>query len=434
MSIAAFSQLFLGFALNRHHFGLSLLQAMSIFASLSAQLLMAQRIGPGLQLDSYFAVIGFAMAFVGSIGTGGTYLLPARIRADGQTAGHQLKIAGAGVVAVATLGIVVAVVSAILFSTNRSTSQQPQFPEYALLLIGLGWASAYTSILAAAWGAVGNSHGRVVCVIVFSVVPPTVMALYLYSTLSPNVVGIAMAQLVGICVQTMGLAWTYRSLWTFRGLDRGAVVRIVGNLPVAVAGALCFSAYSAVDAWLAPSLGAGVMSHQALAQRLVIAFCAVLSAGPFMLAPSITATMLEEGQRQDAWKYTLHAAMKLILLCLVASAATHWVGHWAISVLFQRGAFGFNDTHAVSNAVTILLIGSGPMLATAVAFRVLHNTGNGLHVAYLSLAWLLLYATFASLLSVWLGSLALSIAYVAAWSLILLTTYFLLSRVLARVT
>ena len=76
---------------------------------------MAQRIGPGLQLNSYFAAIGFAMAFVGSVGTGGTYLLPARIRAESQIAEHQLKVAGAGVVAVATLGLIVAIISAILF-------------------------------------------------------------------------------------------------------------------------------------------------------------------------------------------------------------------------------------------------------------------------------------------------------------------------------
>jgi len=389
---------------------------------------MAQRIGPGIQLDSYFAAIGFAMAFVGSVGTGGIYLLPARIRADSQTPEHQLKIAGAGVVAVAVLGIIVAIVSAILFSANRFITQQPYSAEYAILLIVLGWAGAYGSILSAAWGAVGNSHGRVVGAITLGMVPPAAMASYLFGAPSPTVIGIAGAQLIGICIQTMGLAWTYRSLWTFMGLDRRAFVRIVVNLPVAVAGALCFSAYSAVDAWLAPSLGDGVMSHQALAQRLVIAFCAILSAGPFMLAPSTTANMLDEGRRQDTWKYTLQAAKKLILLCLLASAAAPWIGHWAISILFQRGAFGLNDTNAVSTAVTILLIGSGPMLATAVAFRVLHNTGNGSNVAFYSLAWVFLYATIAKLLSSWLGSLALSVAYVAAWSLISFATYFNLSR------
>lgn len=430
MSVAALSQVFWEVALNRHHFELSLLQAISIFVSLSAQQLMAQRIGPGLQLDSYFAAIGFAMAFVGSVGTGGTYLLPARIRTDSQSAEHKLKIAGAGVVAVAALGMIVAKISVILFLTNRSSWQQVLASENDMLLIGAGWASAFTSVLAAAWAAVGSSQGLVVGSITFAMLPPAAMASYLFGTQTPSIEGMAGAQLAGIWVQTIGLAWIYRAHWTFRELDHQAVVRIVGNLPLAVAGALCFSAYSAVDAWLAPSLGAGVMSHQALAQRLVIAFCAVLSAGPFMLAPSITATMLDAGRRRDAWKYSLQAAMMLILLSWVASAGTHWIGHWGISILFQRGAFGLNDTQAVTTAVTILLIGSGPMLATAVAFRVLHNTGHGLQVAYLSLAWVVLYAAFAELLSVWFGSLALSISYVAAWSIIAFTTYFLLSKTL----
>jgi putative peptidoglycan lipid II flippase len=428
MFVNAFSWIFRGASLNRNHFILSALQSVSIFASLASQLLMAQKIGPGIELDSYFAAIGFAMAFIGSLGTGSIYLLPARIRADSQTLEHQKKIAGAGVVAVAALGIVAAIVSIILFSANSFISQQPHAAEHTIMLFGLAWGSAFASIVAAAWGAVGNSQGRVIGAITFGMVPPAAMASYLFGTASPTVVGMAGAQLVGICVQTMGLAWTYRSLCSFRGLDRKAFVRIIGNLPVAVAGAFCFSAYSAVDAWLAPSIGEGVMSHQALAQRLVIAFCAILSAGPFMLAASITANMLDEGRRQDAWKYTLQAAKKLILLCLVASAAAPWIGHWAISILFQRGAFGLNDTNAVSTAVTILLTGSGPMLATAVAFRVLHNTGNGSNVAFFSLAWVFLYATIAKLLSAWLGSLALSVAYVAAWSLISFAAYFNLSR------
>ncbi len=426
----ALSQVFLEVALSQHPFSLGFLQAVSIFVSLAAQQLMAQRIGPGLQLDSYFAAIGFAMAFVGSVGTGGTYLLPASIRADSQIAGHQFKVAGAGVVAVAAMGLTVAIISAIFFSTNRITWQQTHASENDMLLIGLSWAGAFTSALAAAWGAVGNSQGRVVGAITFAIAPPVAMASYLFGAQTPTVEGIASTQLAGICVQTIGLAWIYRRYWSFRELGHKAVARILGKLPIAVAGALCFSAYSAVDAWLAPSLGAGVMSHQALAHRLVIAFCAILSAGPFMMAPSVTATMLDEGRRQDAWKYTLQAAMLLTLLCWVASACTPWIGTWAISFLFQHGAFGLNDTHAVSAAVTILLIGSGPMLATAVAFRVLHNTGNGSHVAYFSLVWVVLYAALAKHLSAWFGSLALSIAYAAAWSIIALATYFLLSKIL----
>ena len=147
-----------------------------------------------------------------------------------------------------------------------------------------------------------------------------------------------------------------------------------------------------------------------------------------MLAPSITATMLDEGLKQDAWKYTFKAAKVLIVVCLFTSACTLWIGQWAIGLLFQWGVFGTSDTQAVTIMLTILLIGAGPMLASAVAFRVLQNTGNSLHIAYLSFTWVILYALFAKLFNVRFGNLSLSIAYVVTWSLIALAAYILLAR------
>ncbi len=396
-------------------------------------MLVAQRIGPGLQLDIYFAVTGFASALVGSIAAGATYLLPALIRANGKTVSQQALIAGNGVAATAAVGIIVALSTAVIFIANERPEQQNLAINYYYLLVFLGWACVLTTALATAWAAVANSHGRVIGTISFGTLPPTFIFIYLAWTGSPNVLGLTGFQLIGICLQTIGLSWLYRTHWNLPCIDYKEVARIAARLPMAAAGALCFSAYSAIDAWLSPSLGVGAMSHQAIAQRLVIAFSAIVSAGPFMLTPSITATMLEGGREDAVWKYITRTGITLTAICVFASALTPWLGNLVISILFQRGEFGSSDTQAISLIVTILLIGAGPMLATAVAFRVLHNKNCNRQVVSLSLAWVSFYAIFANLLSTYFGALSLSIAYSLAWVIIAIATFFTLARKLRQV-
>ncbi len=409
-----------------------MLQLVSLVVTLGAQVLIAQRIGPGLNLDTYFTVIGFAGALVGSIANGATYLLPASIRADGKTPNQQATIAGHGVVASAAAGIMVSVASAIFFILLVATGKKGDAVNYDIVLVLLGWTSALTSVLFTSWGAVGTAHGRVTETIIFSMVPAASMATYLVGVDLPTVVGMAGAQLAGICLQAISLAWCYRMYWTFAGLDHWFVGQFISKFPLAAAGTLCFSAYAAVDAWLAPSLGVGAMSHQSLAQRLVIALGGIISAGPFMLAPSITATMLDEERTKEVWKFTSRAGICLTALCLIASAATLWVGQFVIGALFQRGEFGPNDTKAVTTQVTTLLLGAGPMLASGVVFRVLHTKGCVRQIAILSLAWVILYALLAKILAVYFDALSLSLAYVLAWSATACGAYITLARALNR--
>jgi peptidoglycan biosynthesis protein MviN/MurJ (putative lipid II flippase) len=416
--------------MNLRNFMLSSLQLGLLIVSLGAQVLMAEKIGPGQQLDSYFAAFGFAMAWVGSVAVSGTYLLPARILTDGHTTDQKSAIAGNGVMAIAAVGFCVAIISMVVFLAGVATREQTYPGDYDKLLIGLSWTVALTSVLAAAWGAVGNAYGRVVGALALGILPQAFMVSYLLVAKEPSVVSMLGAQVVGISVQTVCLARIYRMHWSLIGLDLRVVVRIAGNLPVAAAGALCFSAYAAVDAWLAPGFGEGVLSHQALAQRLVIAFSAVLSAGPFMLATSIVSTMLDAGRAQDVWTYTFKSGIVLTGLCLVGSALTPWIGEWVISMLFQRGSFSASDTHAVSSVLTVLLMGAGPMLASAVAFRVLHAMGHGLQVAILSVSWLFAYTIVAKFISIWFGALSLAIAYVVAWSTVVLATFFCVAHAL----
>ncbi len=412
------------------NFRLSVLQLFSLVVTVGAQMLIAQKFGPSLELDAYFTVVGFASAFIGSIASGVTYLLPARVRSHGKTAEQQITIAGNGVIATAFMGIIFTLASAVIFVMCLMTNQHVQTLKYDKLLVFLGWAGALISVLATSWASVGNAHGRVIGSIIFSILPPAFILTYLLKLETPSIVGIVGAQMLGICLQTICLAWLYKSHWSFARLNYMDICRLAGKIPLAAAGTLCFTAYPAVDAWFASDLGVGVMSHQSLAQRLVIAFSGIVSAGPFMLTASITAAMLDKSQKQEIWKYTFYVGIKLALLCFIASTFTPWIGQPLISLLFQHGEFRSSDTEVVSTIVKILLIGAGPMLATAVAFRVLYSLNESTLVAIIGLTWVVLYALFITLLSSHFGDLSLCISYVLAWSITAIGTYSALARVL----
>ncbi len=416
--------------MNFQYLYLSALQVCALLASFVAQILIAQRIGPSLALDAYFSVTGFALTFLGCVASGVFYRLPSVISSAEKSGFGQADMAGNGLVAAFVLGLITGITSLVIFIAGVISIQKGSGVEYDGLLIFLGWLVAYFSLLVTAWGTVGNSQGKAAGVIVLSIVPYAVTGGYFLLEPLPNVVGLASSQLLGNGVQICGLALLYRRFWTFRALDGRMIGRMLRSLPIAAAGALCFSGYSAVDAWLAPILGPETLSHQSFAQRLIIAFGAVLSVGPFMLSSNVTASMLKDNRLKDILMFCLKTAVALVFSCLIASAMTPSLGKWVISLFFERGFFDQNDTDAVATNVAILLIGAGPMLSTTIMFRVLHNLGSERGIAVLGVAWILLYASCAYLSSPWFGSLTLSVSYVISWWLVALATVFFLVRVL----
>jgi peptidoglycan biosynthesis protein MviN/MurJ (putative lipid II flippase) len=415
---------------NREYVRLSLLQLAALVASLGAQILIAQRIGPSAPLDSYFAITGFAATFVGGLASGAFYLIPGLLLGLNQTEARKSQLAGNGLVAVTLLGLVVSVLSVIIFLTTMVTPQKNFGIQHETLLVGLGWTGAFFSVTVAAWGAIGHSHGRTIAFTTLGILPYAAASSYLLSVTTPTVTGLAASQLIAAGLQAASLGLIYHKYWSLKGLNYQTITQIMGQLPLAGIGAFCFTAHSAIDAWIAPAIGQGVLSHQALAQRLVIALGAVLTAGPFMLAPSITAALIIDNRYRDTLKFCLRVGGILTSICLVASVATLSIGRCLITFTFERGAFGSDDTDAVVKNLSILLLGAGPMLSTTIIFRVFHNLSKYRQMVYLSFAWVLIYGMFAKFLSDWLGLITLSVAYAVAWWLIGISAFLILLRYL----
>ncbi len=365
---------------------------------------------------------------IGCVAVGGTYLLPPRICSTQNDKISQSEIAGNCLMAMSFAGLIVTIISSIIFLINSDNSTlETDFANYGTLLT-LGWFVAYISMLSTSWAAIANAHGYITGVVVFSILPQATIFLYLFYTIQPTIKSIIMCQLLGVCLQSIGLAILYREKWNLTKINYKIIINIIRELPLVILGSLCFSFYSVIDALYASQIGPGVMSYQAISQRLVLAFSTIISVTYFMLTPSITATLLEEGRVKEIWIYTLKTGIKLCAACFLASLATPTLGMYLINTIFQNGKFSENDGQNISDIIQILLLGVGPMLSTAIAFRVLHNMQNKSIIAFLSIAWVLLYFVNIKIFMNYVDLLSLSLSYVVSWIIVSFATYFLLAK------
>jgi len=399
------------------HLTLSATQLTALMMSLLSQLMMARHVGPGRALDLYFATTGFAAAAVGGIVVASTYLVPAHVRSAldrSASPGDGADAARDCLLAMLSCGALLSVLAIVAYGVVGIPHANGASASWWLLLI-CSWLAALLSIAVAGASGIGAAHGVVALPMVLGMLPPGLIVAYLALAGTPDVGELALAQSSGVAIQAIGLGVLLRGRWHVRHPHWPSIRSLIKLVPLAALGAVCFSGYAAVDALLAPRIGEGVLSHQAMAQRLVIAFGSVASAGPFMLAPSRMATLLTAGDRDAAWSYGLRAVLGLTAVMAFAAAMTQPVGRWLIKLLFEHGTFGSRDTVAVSQIVQILLLGAGPMLGTAVLFRILHGLHRPKYVAAASLAFLAAYGACAALLAEPLGPDALATAYSLAW-------------------
>lgn len=394
---------------------LSGLQVVVLLVSLLSQISLARYFGPGHELDAFYFAIGISSGVLGSISVGLNYVLPPKIVrciVAGNEEGARL-VAGQALAAVSALVLVMAALGVLVTAGIVDMIWDSAVAWSGLGLIALGWAAAGVAAVAAALGAISLAHRRVGVPLALSVFPPAFLVLALFMSVKPGPGHVLGGMLAGTIAQAGALAFYVRPHVRFDFSDR-EWWRVRG-LWLAAFGAACFSGYAFVDSFVAPLVGSGVMTLQALAQRLVIAFGAVVSAGAFALAPADFGRMVESGDYPGA-KRALHGAVSMLVgLCTVAALLTPWLARPVLEFLFAGGSFSRDDVKGLTAIVALLCFGAGAMLSSAICFRLLYALTSGGAVAVASLAWLFSYLA----LSLCLWQLAapnpLALAYVLSW-------------------
>lgn len=404
--------------MKRRSASLSLLQFATLGVSFIAQAVLAAKIGPGRELDSYFVSLGFSMAWVAGVSAGVSYCIPSYLGLRLEASFPRKRACDSALYTVAVISAILVLITVPFFILIQKHILQSFVPKSFIFLALFCCSTAYMSNIASVFVATATASGNLSRIIITNTIPPALVLLYLLAFNTPLVVGVAIVQTIGIFIQICVLLRLGREDFAMSYPQKRDFLKLTKLIFLASAGALCFTGYAVVDSIIAPILGEKVISHQALAQRLVIAFTGVVCAGPFLLAPSFSNRMLKENSAQKIWSFCVWSTIAMTLGCMVCAVVFSIGGTRIIGIVFERGAFRESDTSAVTSILTILLIGAGPMVSCAVIFRILYELNRNISIALLSGIWLLLYTIISFLIIPLAGYLTLSVAYTVSWLLI----------------
>lgn len=412
---------------------ISSVQLMTLVASLASQVLLALHIGPGMSLDAYFSAFGFSAAVLGGLVVASTFLIPPYINDAEKDVIGGAKVGGGEVLfAFLSIALLLIFIGQFFLSIMRNEISTTMTVRHIELLILCGWSTAFLSVFTSVLTAIGVANKVILKPMVSGALPTLCVVAYLIISESPSIELVALVTTGGVLLQVLFLAWVLRIHWTLKNIYYLRIKKVIKKIPLAAAGAICFSGYAAVDAVLGLHLGVGVLSHQALAQRLVIAFGAVLSAGPFLQAPTQLGEFLSAGLWDEIKNYVIRTSLVMIGLTVTASFLMPSVGTYAIELMFQYGNFSAHDTSAVSQVVSILLLGAGPMLSTAIVFRAMHTLHLSKYVAMISVFWFVAYASLSMIFITYFGVNSLAAAYAISWGAVFIYSLLFLLRHLGK--
>lgn len=380
-------------------------------------MLLAQHIGPGSLLDSYFASFGLATAVLGGLIAAATFLVPTAV-APWQNKSIQFEITRKGceaLTAFAMFAALAAMTSQFCIWIFNQAQDNFGISQVDVHLNILAWAAAFLTVITSTLNAISVTQGKTIIPIALGTTPNLIVSIFLITLKTPSILAVAIASTGGILVQACISAWITKSNWATNKITAAGVKNIAKQIPLAAAGTVCFSGYAAVDALMGPVIGESVLSHQALSQRLIISFGSVLSIGPFLRTPIAFGEMAAKNNHHAIFGSVIRLSLLMIVATSLASLLTPSIGALLIRQLFERGDFSGHDTSAVSETVRILLIGAGPMLSTSIVFRALHTLNRQYFVAAASIGWVATYAILSLALCQILQINTLSISYSLSW-------------------
>ena len=192
------------------------------------------------------------------------------------------------------------------------------------------------------------------------------------------------------------------------------------STPIVLISALCFTIYGTIDAFWASRIGPQNLSYLSYNQRLIIAIGNIIILGPFtVLSPYFTEKVVL-GQ-MDVFKNKIEITVRLIVFCAVPLCLILSLMRVEfIELLFQRGAFGINETKGVSSILPGMLCGMIPMIIVAVLFKALYAKSDIRGVASISILGSILYFSISGILSKIFGLKGIVIGYVITWWVLLI--------------
>jgi putative peptidoglycan lipid II flippase len=356
-----------------------LVTALSLLASflgLVVQLLMAQRYGAGVEVDTYLYAVSTPTFLAGMIASLLSYTVVPRMAQNCGQADKQNRLI-VSLLALSTCVTVTLVLASPLLQVlqkqilpvNSTILPQPALPQLLLL----GWSIAGVQVLLAALCSILTGLKQAFTATLLNLGPYLGMLGFMLVAKDKGIEQMAYGLLSGTFASFVMALYLLRAhiFGHWRQAAWAEIRTIVLRSPYTIIAMSCFSAYAVVDSYWAPRAGEGVLASLGYSQRIIIALGSLAVVGPSAILVPKFSEIVGKGSQTDfdsMLKKTLTTTLAIgcaLALSLYAGAEP------LIKLIFTRGAFDQQDATRVAVVLQYCLPGMVCMLLSVISLRVL---------------------------------------------------------------
>lgn len=401
------------------------LSLLGSFLGLIVQLLMAQRYGSGVAVDTYLYAISTPTFVAGMIASLLSYTVVPRMAQNHGKADQQSRLIVSLLALSACVAAMLLLTSPLLqilqkaaLPDNSRILQQTALPQ----LLVLGWGIAGMQVLLAALCAVLTGLKRALIATLLNLGPYLGMLGFMLIVMDKGIEQLAYGLLFGTVASFVVALYLLRShiLGHWRQAAWAEVSTLVLRSPYTIIAMSCFSAYAVIDSYWAPRAGEGVLASLGYSQRIMIALGNLAVAGPSaILVPRFSE--LIAANDHSSFITTLKKTLATTLAISSTLAFMLYVGaEDLIRFLFMRGEFDSKDVYDVSNILRYCLPGMVCMLISVISLRVLFCFNDiEKFSAKIGASWVVLYFLLNYIFSIYDGY-GIAISYSLTWLLYML--------------
>lgn len=228
-----------------------------------------------------------------------------------------------------------------------------------------------------------------------------------YGMLTGNLGGIAFL---------IARSWRETSFAPPTSEQRASLAAFLRQAPLAIASVLIFTSFQFVDAYWAPRVDEHSLPTLGYAQRLLIAFGALVTSGPLAVITPRLAAALSEGREADFRGDAVRALRLVLGFGGFVAIAVSVLAAPIVMLLFQRGEFDREATARLAAVLPWMMTGMVPMLAVSLLFRAFYAKNWLGSTVVLSLGTVGGYFALSGLLSRSFGAPGIAAGYAAVWT------------------
>lgn len=401
------------------------LSLLASFLGLVVQLLMAQRYGAGLEVDTYLYALSSPTFLAGMIASMLSYTVVPRMAQNCGQADKQNRLI-VSLLALSTCVTVTLVLASPLLQVlqkqilpvNSTILQQPALPQLLLL----GWGIAGVQVLLAALCSILTGLKQAFTATMLNLGPYLGMLGFMLVAKDKGIEQMAYGLLSGTFASFVMALFLLRAriFGHWRQAAWAEIRTIVLRSPYTIIAMSCFSAYAVVDSYWAPRAGEGVLASLGYSQRIIIALGTLAVIGPSAILVPNFSEIVAKGSRVEFVNMFKKTIATTIAIGCALALALYGGAESLIQLLFMRGAFAQHDAARLVAVLQYCLPGMVCMIVSVICLRVLFCLEEMEKIAaILGFFWVAAYFGLSSLLLPWNGK-GLAVAYSLTWGIYLI--------------